>query len=70
MLFKALIISLFFLALLSLGIGLFGLLKGGNKNPNRTVKALTWRIGLCVLLFILLIVGVATGLIAPHRLGG
>jgi len=69
MLFKALIITLFFLALLSLGFGLFGLLRGGDKSPSRTVKALTWRIGLSILLFILLFIGFYEGWISPHMFG-
>jgi hypothetical protein len=32
------------------------------------VKSLTWRIGLSVLIFILLLIGQAMGLITPHGL--
>jgi hypothetical protein len=39
--------------------------KGGS---NRTVKALTWRIALSLGLFLLLMLGGYTGLIAPGRL--
>ena len=35
---------------------------------ERTVKALTWRIGISLFLFILLMIGAATGLIEPHGL--
>ncbi|HIN82215.1 MAG TPA: DUF2909 domain-containing protein, partial [Chromatiales bacterium] len=37
-----------------------------RNTSARTLKALTWRIGLSVALFILLMVGYATGLIQPH----
>jgi len=32
------------------------------------LKSLTWRIGLSVFIFILLLIGQATGLIQPHGL--
>lgn len=38
----------------------------GRGNPEATVRSLTWRISLSVLLILLLIAGVATGLIEPH----
>ncbi len=41
--------------------------KGGS---DRTVKALTRRIGLSVLLIVLVIIGIATGVIQPHGVGG
>lgn len=39
--------------------------KGGS---DRTVKALTWRIGLSLGLFLVLMIGTYTGLITPGRL--
>jgi hypothetical protein len=51
---------------LSLGSGLYFLL---FKQPNdQTVKALTWRIGLSLALFILMMIGFATGLLHPHSI--
>jgi len=38
-------------------------------TTDRTVKALTWRIGLSVLLILLVIVGILTGVIHPHNVG-
>ena len=38
-------------------------------TTNRTVKALTWRIGLSVFLILLIIAGIATGIIKPHGIG-
>lgn len=61
------IVILFLLAILaSLGSALTFLLRDHGKGP-RTVKALTLRVGLSIGLFLLLMVGFATGLI-PSRL--
>jgi hypothetical protein len=38
-------------------------------NSKRMIRALTVRISLSVLLFLLLIIGYMTGLIEPHGLG-
>jgi hypothetical protein len=51
----------------SLGSGLYFLIKDPARSP-RTVKALTWRIGLSIGLFLLLLLAFATGLIQPHGL--
>lgn len=61
------IIFTLLLILISLGSGLFYLVrdKGGT---DRTVKALTWRTALSLALFALLILAFAAGLIAPHYL--
>ena len=40
----------------------------GKGQSDKMVKALTWRIGLSVFIFILLLIGQATGLITPHGL--
>lgn len=60
-----------FLALIiyNLGAGLYYMLvdKGSTK---RTVNALTRRIGLSVGLILLVIAGMATGVISPHGIGG
>jgi hypothetical protein len=62
------IVVLFLLAILgSLGSGLFYLMKDKGSS-DRTVRALTVRISLSVLLFILLILGYLTGLLQPHGL--
>jgi hypothetical protein len=62
---KVFIIVTLLLILISLGSGLFYLVrdKGGT---DRTVKALTWRTALSLALFALLILAFAAGLIAPH----
>lgn len=64
-LFKALIILLLIIILVSLSSGLVFLVRDKGET-DRTVKSLTIRIALSILLFILLFVGFATGLIKPH----
>jgi len=39
-------------------------------NSKRTANALTWRIAISVIAFILLIIGYMTGLIQPHGISG
>jgi len=60
------IVILFLIAIIgSLFSGLFFLMKDKGAS-ERTVKALTVRVSLSVLLFILLMIGFATGLLQPH----
>jgi len=60
------IVILFLLAIVgSLFSGLFFLMKDKGAS-ERTVRALTVRVSLSVLLFILLLIGFATGLLQPH----
>lgn len=65
MLFKILIIILFIFILFNLGTGLFYMMKDKGQS-NKTVKALTWRVALSILVFILLFLAYAAGLIQPH----
>jgi succinate dehydrogenase/fumarate reductase cytochrome b subunit len=66
---QKLIIILFLLAILyNLGAGLYYMLADKGKS-DRTVNALTRRIGLSVLLFLLLLLGMWTGVITPHGVG-
>jgi len=51
----------------SLGSALYYLLKDRQRSP-RTVKALTFRITLSIILFGLLLAGFASGVIKPHGL--
>lgn len=64
---KLLILVAFGAILFSLASGLVYLVRDDNAS-RRTLKALTWRIGLSVALFILLLLGYALGLIEPGRL--
>ena len=60
------IVVLFLIAIVgSLFSGLFFLMKDKGTS-ERTVRALTVRVSLSVLLFILLMIGFATGLLQPH----
>ena len=56
-----------FIILLALFWGLFGLLRP-QPHGLRTVRALTLRIGVAVLLFVLLCVGLYLGWWVPHQL--
>ena len=68
MLVYTFIIILLFLILLSLGFGLFFLIRDHGQS-RRTVKALTVRIGLSVALFVLLLLAYAAGLITKAGWG-
>jgi succinate dehydrogenase/fumarate reductase cytochrome b subunit len=64
-----LIIILFLIVIVyNLGAGLYYMMTDKGKT-DRTVKALTWRIGLSVFLILLIIVGIFTGVIQPHGIG-
>ena len=61
-------IVLFIIAILfSLGSALYYLMHD-RGDSTRMVKALTFRIGLSVILFILLMVGFATGILKPNHI--
>ncbi len=64
------IIILFLIAIFaSLTSGLYYLIRD-RGHSNRAVKALSWRIGLSLTLFVLLIIGFSTGIIQPHGISG
>jgi RsiW-degrading membrane proteinase PrsW (M82 family) len=70
MIIKSLVIIAFILIIISLGFALFHLLNRKNEEPSeKTVKALTFRITLSILLFIFIFIAVATGMFKPHGLG-
>lgn len=61
------IIILFLLAItFFLGSALYYLVRDHEGGSSRTVKALTWRIGLTFFLFALLLIFYAMGWIAPQ----
>jgi hypothetical protein len=62
------IVAFLVVILYNLGAGLYYMMTDKGQT-NRTVKALTWRIGLSVLLIVLVMIGIATGIIKPHGLG-
>ena len=63
------IVTFFVLIFISLGVGLFNIVRG-KKEGFSVVKSLTWRIGLSLLLFCLLLIAFAKGWLHPHALGG
>lgn len=67
MIFKAIIIGLLLFVIFSMGQALTYLVRDEGKS-DRVVNALTRRIAVSVLIFILLLIGQAVGLIQPHGL--
>ncbi len=67
MVFKYLVIAMLLLILISLGKALFHLTSSKAEDGAKMVKALAWRIGLSVLLFVLLIVAYYSGWIDPQH---
>lgn len=49
----------------SLGVALWRLITDRGES-ERTVRALTFRIGLSIALFLLLVLGMLTGVVVPH----
>lgn len=50
----------------NLGAGCYYMLTDQGKS-DRVVRALSWRIGLSILLFGLIALGIYTGVIEPHQ---
>ncbi len=66
--FKYLIVAMLVLILISLGKALFHLSSNKSDDGEKMVKALAWRIGLSVALFVLLIVAYYKGWITPQNI--
>lgn len=64
---QTLIVLILLTIVVSLGSALVYLLRDRSRSA-RTVKALTFRIGLSIALFVLLLLGYAFGLLQPHGL--
>jgi hypothetical protein len=61
---------IFFVAILAtLGVALVALFRRGDHGET-LVRALTVRVGLSVLFFLLLLLGWYLGIVEPHGLGG
>jgi len=67
MIFKSVIITLLIVILVSLTAAMFSMLKN-DADSDRTVKALTVRIGLSIALVLLLLAGSYMGLISPNHM--
>jgi len=65
MIMKIVILFFCLFILFSLGSALVYLVRDKGQS-DRVVKALTWRIGLSLLLFVLLFIAFALGWITPH----
>lgn len=65
--FKIAVLLALLVILGSLGQAMYWLVKDQGSR-ERAVRALSWRIGLSVGLFLLLLLGYAAGLIQPHGL--
>ncbi len=65
LLVKGLIVLFLLIIFFSLGSALYYLVRDQGQT-DRTVKALTWRIGLSLLLFVLLFIAFALGWISPR----
>jgi len=68
MLSKILIIVFLAAIVYNLGAGLYFMMTDKGQT-DRTLKALTRRIGLSVLLILLVILGIWMGIIKPHGVG-
>lgn len=62
---KAIILIVMLIILIALGSSLVFLVRDEGKT-KRTVKALTWRIALSLLLFLFLFLAFSMGWIKPH----
>ncbi|MGN0858993.1 MAG: twin transmembrane helix small protein [Stenotrophomonas sp.] len=63
-----LVIAFLAVIVFNLGAGLYYLLVDRGQT-KRTVRALSWRVGVSVALVALLVIGIATGVIQPHGVG-
>lgn len=68
MLVKVIIIIFLGVILFSLGSALYYLVRERKGDDERVVEALTWRIGLSLVLFILLFIAYFLGWITPHQI--
>ncbi len=62
MLFKVIVIGMLILICYSLFSALYYMMKGEKHNP-KMVKSLTWRVALSITLFLILLLGLYTGVI-------
>ena len=67
MLLKIIVLLMMLAILISLGSAAVSLLRNRDQaHGTKMVRALTWRIGLSLTLFILLMAGFYFGVISPH----
>ncbi len=67
---KIIFIIVFVIIIISLGSALFHMVRHKDQEySKKTAKALTYRIGLSLILFILMFIAYATGMIKPEGIG-
>lgn len=66
---KLVIIAFLIVILWNLGAGLYYMMVD-KGTTDRTVKSLSWRIGISVALILLVALGIYTGVIKPHGIYG
>ncbi len=70
MIIKSIAIIVFLLIISSLGFALYNLVKYKDQvHSEKTLKALTTRITLSVILFIFFFIALASGILKPHGIG-
>ncbi|MGJ0483896.1 MAG: twin transmembrane helix small protein [Methylomicrobium sp.] len=70
MIIKTIVIIAFILIIISLGSALLHVVKHkSDEDSKKTVRALTFRITLSLVLFAFVYVMIATGLYTPHGIG-
>ncbi len=67
MIIKIVVVLLLVVIIYCMGSAMFFMLSKSTP-PESMVKALTWRIGLSLAVFILLMIGFLMGWLAPHNL--
>ena len=65
---RLIIVAVLLVIVWNLGAGLYYMIVD-KGTTDRTVKALSWRIGLSVGLIALVALGIFTGVIKPHDIG-
>lgn len=66
---KTLVIVAFLILIVwNLGAGLYYMMVDKGRT-HRTVRSLSWRIGLSAGLILLVVLGIATGVVQPHGIG-
>lgn len=63
--FKIVIVSILLFIIISLGVALFAFVKK-DRDSDKMIKALTYRIALSIGLLVLMMLGAQFGLISPH----
>lgn len=63
--FKIVIVSILLFIIISLGVALFAFVKK-DRDSDKMIKALTYRIALSIGLLVLMMIGAQFGLISPH----